>query len=72
MPEFPDIVVYIEALERRILDQTLKRISIASPFYSALQCRQSTAWKGVRLSDCAGWVSESASVLKMNIGSSFI
>ena len=32
MPEYPDIVVYIEALEQRILDQTLKRVSIASPF----------------------------------------
>jgi formamidopyrimidine-DNA glycosylase len=32
MPELPDIVVYIEALERRILNQTLERIQIASPF----------------------------------------
>ncbi len=32
MPEFPDIVVYIEALERCILDQTLEQVRIASPF----------------------------------------
>ena len=32
MPELPDIVVYIEALEQRILDQTLDRVRIASPF----------------------------------------
>jgi formamidopyrimidine-DNA glycosylase len=32
VPEFPDIVVYIEALEQRILNQTLERIQIASPF----------------------------------------
>jgi formamidopyrimidine-DNA glycosylase len=32
MPELPDIVVYIEALERRILDKTLERMQIASPF----------------------------------------
>ena len=32
MPELPDIVVYIEALEQRILDQTLERVTIASPF----------------------------------------
>ncbi|MEO8435458.1 MAG: DNA-formamidopyrimidine glycosylase family protein [Pyrinomonadaceae bacterium] len=32
MPELPDIVVYIEALEQRILGQTLERIQIASPF----------------------------------------
>ena len=32
VPELPDIVVYIEALERRILGQTLEKITIASPF----------------------------------------
>ncbi len=32
MPEFPDIVVYIECLEARILHQRLERIGIASPF----------------------------------------
>jgi formamidopyrimidine-DNA glycosylase len=32
MPELPDIVVYIEALEQRILNQTLERVLIASPF----------------------------------------
>ena len=32
MPELPDIVVYIEALERRVLDQTLERVQITSPF----------------------------------------
>ncbi len=32
MPELPDIVVYIEALEQRILGQTLERVRIASPF----------------------------------------
>jgi len=32
MPEFPDIVVYIEALEKRILGVRLNHIRIASPF----------------------------------------
>jgi formamidopyrimidine-DNA glycosylase len=32
MPELPDIVVYIEALEKRILGQRLDRVRIASPF----------------------------------------
>jgi len=32
VPELPDIVVYIEALEKRILNQTLEQIRIASPF----------------------------------------
>jgi formamidopyrimidine-DNA glycosylase len=32
MPELPDITVYIEALEKRVLNRTLKRVRITSPF----------------------------------------
>ena len=32
MPELPDITVYIEALEARILGQTLEQVRLASPF----------------------------------------
>jgi len=32
MPELPDIVVYVECLERRIAGQTLERIRVAHPF----------------------------------------
>ena len=32
VPELPDIVVYLEALEKRILGQRLDRVRIASPF----------------------------------------
>ena len=32
MPELPDIVVYIEALEKRILGQRLEGVRVASPF----------------------------------------
>jgi formamidopyrimidine-DNA glycosylase len=32
MPELPDITAYIEALEKRILGQTLERVRIVSPF----------------------------------------
>jgi formamidopyrimidine-DNA glycosylase len=32
MPELPDVAVYIEALERRILGQTLTGIRLANPF----------------------------------------
>jgi formamidopyrimidine-DNA glycosylase len=32
MPELPDIIVYIEALEKRILGQTLEHALIGSPF----------------------------------------
>lgn len=32
MPELPDIVVYLEALEQRILGETLERVNITAPF----------------------------------------
>src|SRR5262245_19855914 len=32
MPELPDIVVYIEALEHRVLNEVLERVRLASPF----------------------------------------
>jgi formamidopyrimidine-DNA glycosylase len=32
MPEYPDITVYLEALEKRILGQSLERVQIGSPF----------------------------------------
>jgi len=32
LPELPDIVVYIEALERRILGDVLERVLMASPY----------------------------------------
>jgi len=32
VPELPDVVVYIEALEARVLNHTLENIRIASPF----------------------------------------
>src|SRR2546425_1539134 len=32
MPELPDITIYIEALETRMLGQTLERVQLASPF----------------------------------------
>lgn len=32
MPELPDITVYLEALEQRVLNRPLKGVRIASPF----------------------------------------
>src|SRR5512135_761153 len=32
MPELPDLTVYLEALERRIVGQALERVLIPSPF----------------------------------------
>src|SRR5438874_12240541 len=32
MPELPDVVVYIERLQSRIVGQSLERVRLASPF----------------------------------------
>ncbi|HZH03690.1 MAG TPA: DNA-formamidopyrimidine glycosylase family protein, partial [Myxococcaceae bacterium] len=32
MPELPDVTVYVEALRRRVLNETLDAIRLASPF----------------------------------------
>ncbi len=32
MPELPDIIVYLEALEQRILGETLERVTVTAPF----------------------------------------
>ena len=32
MPELPDVLLYIESLSSRILNQTLERVRLASPF----------------------------------------
>src|SRR5215475_13510334 len=32
MPELPDVTIYIEALEKRILGRRLERVRIVSPF----------------------------------------
>lgn len=32
MPEYPDITLYLEALEQRILGKTLQAVSLRSPF----------------------------------------
>ena len=50
MPELPDIVVYVEALEQRILGQRLERVRLASPFLlrTALPPIQATEGKDVK------------------------
>ncbi len=53
MPELPDIVVYIEALERRILGDVLERVLVASPYLlrtatPAIDLTQSHIVKSIR------------------------
>jgi formamidopyrimidine-DNA glycosylase len=49
MPELPDVVVYIEALERRILDQPLAGVRLASPFLLRTAEPQISALVGKRV-----------------------
>ncbi|MEO8426093.1 MAG: DNA-formamidopyrimidine glycosylase family protein [Verrucomicrobiota bacterium] len=50
MPELPDISIYIEALEKRILGQPLEKVRIASPFLlrTAVPTIQSVNGKNVK------------------------
>ncbi|MGO8813900.1 MAG: Fpg/Nei family DNA glycosylase [Terriglobia bacterium] len=50
MPELPDIVVYIEAIEQRILNQRLDRVRVVGPFLlrTAIPPIQSVEGKSVR------------------------
>ena len=49
MPELPDIAVYIEALEQRILHQTLQRVRLASPFLLRTTAPALSAVEGKRV-----------------------
>ena len=51
MPELPDITVYLEALERRILGQVLLRVRVNSPFLLRTFEPPLTAVEGKRVRD---------------------
>jgi len=40
MPELPDVTVYIEALNERVLDQPMQKIRIGSPFMTTRGMKQ--------------------------------
>lgn len=53
MPELPDLVAYIEALEPRIVGQTLDRVRLGSPFLlrtlePPLECAEGRSVQGLR------------------------
>jgi formamidopyrimidine-DNA glycosylase len=50
MPELPDIVIYLDALERRILGHQLDRIRIANPFLLRTISPPPQAVQGARVS----------------------
>ena len=49
MPELPDIAVYIEALEKRILERTLERVHLLSPFLLRTAAPLLTAVEGKKV-----------------------
>ncbi len=61
MPELPDITVYIEALEKRLLHQKLERVRVASPFLLRTANPPLTSVEGKTvIASCAGSASGSA------------
>jgi len=51
MPELPDITIYIEALEQRILGHTLERVQLASPFLLRTAMPPVTAVEGKQVQE---------------------
>jgi len=51
MPELPDITVYLEALEQRILNHTLERVQLASPFLLRTAMPPVTAVEGKQVQE---------------------
>jgi len=51
MPELPDITIYIEALEARILGHALERVQLASPFLLRTAMPPVTAVEGKRVQE---------------------
>jgi len=51
MPELPDITIYIEALDQRILGHTLERVQLASPFLLRTATPPVTAVEGKRVQE---------------------
>jgi len=51
MPELPDITIYIEALEQRILNHTIERVQLASPFLLRTAMPPVTAVEGKRVQE---------------------
>src|SRR5690349_22741702 len=49
MPELPDITVYLEALQRRVVGHALSRVRIASPFLLRTAVPPLTQVEGRRL-----------------------
>jgi formamidopyrimidine-DNA glycosylase len=49
MPELPDITIYLEALEKRVLAQKLKKVQIGSPFLLRTAAFPLTAVEGKRV-----------------------
>ena len=75
MPELPDITVYLEALEKRILNHTLERVLINSPFLlrtasppiSAIEGKRVVALRRLGKRICVGMENELWLVLHLMI-----
>jgi len=55
MPELPDIVVYLEALEQRVLGHVLERVRIAGPFLLRTAVPPIDSVQAARSLSCGVW-----------------
>ena len=69
MPELPDITIYLEALERRIVGERLLQVRVASPFLLRPSSRRSRPSKERSCVDCGAWENASPSDSTMIYGS---
>ena len=69
MPELPDITVYLEALERRVVGRVLEKIRIEAFFVLRTAVPPIDALAGRKSSRCVGWGSGARSGLRPAAGS---
>jgi formamidopyrimidine-DNA glycosylase len=72
MPEFPDVTIYIEALNERVLNQPIQKIRIGSPFILRSFEPPIDAALGKKVLGFAASVSVLSSCWKTGFFSSFI
>jgi formamidopyrimidine-DNA glycosylase len=70
MPELPDVEVYIEALEKRILGRVLTGIRLANPFVLRTVEPRPAELAGRTVTGCGGWGSASPSSWRADSSSS--
>ena len=69
MPELPDIVIYLEALDSRILGQTLEQVTLGSPFLLRTVDPPISSLSGKTVVELGDWANAFVSDSKKTCGS---